>query len=627
MPIVHSWNDDGSKLFVGGIGGNTHGSDHDDEILEYGCTTDYDVSTCSFTRRMIINDDHPSGTDPSSYGVNIDMRRVFGMTFNNDGTKMYLNSGAQAPHDCQAGNGPNCRIYEITLDAAFDISSGTRTNTKSLIISSNNNQDGIPTGITFNNDGSKLFVAGFDDDDIIVYPLSTAYSLASSSVGTPTEFDVSSQSTNPRDIDFNNDGTKMYITVPAASADYISVYSLPTAFDLSGGYTHLGNYSVTSQDNQPWSVEFNDDGTKMFMIGYQNDYVHEYSLSTAFDLGFTDPTLTSSVPADNATGVALDANIVLNFSENVDRESGNLTIKKTSDDSTVQGIDIAGITTTGSGSSQITVNPDVTLEENTEYYVARVDDDQFKLYTDSKLTNVVSLTSAHTSEQTDNILQDTKVESVATISGDLNEDELWVISQRWVNGSVRRYVECFSDFDFDETAPEDFKFLDSHLSYSGSSTTTLSGLGHLEGQSVSILADGSVHANKTVSSGAITLDRAVTKACVGLSYDSVLQTMRIEGGAAEGTSQGKTKRISKVVLRLFETVGAKVGPSLDNLETVPFRTTSGAMDLPVSTFIAGDKEVEFSDDYNTDGFIFVKQDQALPLTVLALYPTIVTNDG
>ena len=79
------------------------------------------------------------------------------------------------------------------------------------------------------------------------------------------------------------------------------------------------------------------------------------------------------------------------------------------------------------------------------------------------------------------------------------------------------------------------------------------------------MADGSVHANKTVSSGAITLDRSVTKACVGLSYDSVLQTMRIEGGAAEGTSQGKTKRISKVVLRLFETVGVKVGPSFNTI--------------------------------------------------------------
>ena len=51
------------------------------------------------------------------------------------------------------------------------------------------------------------------------------------------------------------------------------------------------------------------------------------------------------------------------------------------------------------------------------------------------------------------------------------------------------------------------------------------------------------------------------------------------------------------------------------------------MDLPVSTFLAGDKEVEFTDDYNTDGFILVTQQQPLPLTILALYPTIVTSDG
>ena len=103
--------------------------------------------------------------------------------------------------------------------------------------------------------------------------------------------------------------------------------------------------------------------------------------------------------------------------------------------------------------------------------------------------------------------------------------------------------------------------------------------------------------------------------------------MRIEGGAAEGTSQGKTKRISKVVLRLFETVGVKVGPSLTNLETIPFRTTSSPMGTPVSTFLAGDKEIEFNDDFNSDGFIFVKQDQPLPCSVLAIYPTLVTSDG
>ncbi|BAQ85504.1 putative tail tubular protein B [uncultured Mediterranean phage uvMED] len=218
-------------------------------------------------------------------------------------------------------------------------------------------------------------------------------------------------------------------------------------------------------------------------------------------------------------------------------------------------------------------------------------------------------------------------ESVASISGTLTEDEVWVIVKRTINGATKRYVECFSDFDFDETSSTDFKFLDSHLSYSGSATTTLSGLAHLEGQTVSILADGAAHANKTVSSGAITLDRSATKACVGLSYDSILQTMRIEGGAAEGTSQGKTKRISKVVLRLFETVGVKVGPSLSNLETIPFRTTSSLLSNPVDTLLSGDKEIEFNDDYNSDGFIFIKQDQPLPCSILAIYPTLVTSDG
>ena len=219
------------------------------------------------------------------------------------------------------------------------------------------------------------------------------------------------------------------------------------------------------------------------------------------------------------------------------------------------------------------------------------------------------------------------VESIASISGTLTEDELWVIVKRTINGATKRYVEVFSDFDFDETSAADFKFLDSHLTYSGAATSSISGLSHLEGQTVSILADGATHADKVVSSGTITLDRSAQKVVVGLNYNSVLQTMRIEGGAAEGTSQGKTKRISKVVLRLFETVGVKVGPSLSQLETIPFRTTSSLLSQPVDTFLAGDKEIEFRDDYNSDGFIFIKQDQPLPCSVLAIYPTVVTSDG
>ena len=155
---------------------------------------------------------------------------------------------------------------------------------------------------------------------------------------------------------------------------------------------------------------------------------------------------------------------------------------------------------------------------------------------------------------------------------------------------------------------------------------TLSGLSHLEGQTVSILADGATHPTKTVSSGAISLDRAAKKVKVGLAYTSLLQTMRIDAGSQNGTSQGKTKRIYEITLRLFETVGVEVGPDLDHMERIPFRSSANPMNEGIAPF-TGDKEVEFRGNYDTDGFIFVRQTQPLPLTILSLYPRLVTNDG
>ena len=217
-------------------------------------------------------------------------------------------------------------------------------------------------------------------------------------------------------------------------------------------------------------------------------------------------------------------------------------------------------------------------------------------------------------------------ESVAVIPTDDTEYQVYVIVKRTINSITRRYVEYLNNFDFTETDNTTFNFLDSQLDYSGSATTTITGLEHLEGQTVSILADGSTHPDKTVSSGAITLDRSSTKVKVGLSYTSLLQTMRLDAGAANGTSQGKTKRIYDISLRLFESVGVEVGPDLNNMERIPFRSSADDMDTAIPVF-TGDKEIEFRGNYETDGFIFVRQTQPLPLTVLSLYPNLVTNDG
>jgi hypothetical protein len=102
--------------------------------------------------------------------------------------------------------------------------------------------------------------------------------------------------------------------------------------------------------------------------------------------------------------------------------------------------------------------------------------------------------------------------------------------------------------------------------------------------------------------------------------------MRLNAGSQNGTSQGKTKRIYDITVRMFETIGVEVGPDLSNLERIPFRSSADLMDEGIPPF-TGDKEVEFRGNYETDGFIFVRQTQPLPFTILSLYPRLTTNDG
>ena len=216
-----------------------------------------------------------------------------------------------------------------------------------------------------------------------------------------------------------------------------------------------------------------------------------------------------------------------------------------------------------------------------------------------------------------------KCKSVAVIDIDTAEDQVYVIVERTIDGATKKYVEYLSTYDFNSSLTE-FHFVDSGLAYSGSSTTTLSGLSHLEGQTVKVIVDGATHPDRTVSSGSISLERSATTAKVGLGFISTLQTMRLDEGF-RGTDQTKTKRIYDVTVRFFETVGAKVGPNETNLDEIPFRDSSASMTAPVPLF-TGDKETEFPSDYGTDGFVLVKQEQALPMTILALYPRLETHD-
>ena len=207
------------------------------------------------------------------------------------------------------------------------------------------------------------------------------------------------------------------------------------------------------------------------------------------------------------------------------------------------------------------------------------------------------------------------VESITAIPSG-SEDQVYLSVKRTIDSVTTRHIVYMKPIYFG-TDIDDVFYVDSGLTYDGSATTTITGLNHLEGETVAVLADGATHPDKTVSGGAITLDRSSSTVHVGYSYDSVIETLRLEGGGDDGVSQGKIKRIHGVTVRFTDTVGAEVGPTLTDLDRIPFRDSSMAMDDPIPLF-TGDKEIFFPSGYDNDSRVVVRQNQPLPMSVVAI---------
>lgn len=154
--------------------------------------------------------------------------------------------------------------------------------------------------------------------------------------------------------------------------------------------------------------------------------------------------------------------------------------------------------------------------------------------------------------------------------------------------------------------------------------STVSGLDHLEGKTVSILVDGASHPQKVVSSGSVTLNDTYGEIHVGLPYISKLLTLRPEFGSATGTAQGKKKVIYEATIRIYKSLGMKVGNE-ENNDIVPFRSTSDPMNTPPELF-TGDKRLKFPVGWNRDSLVLITQEQPLPLNILAIMLKMNTQD-
>ena len=205
-------------------------------------------------------------------------------------------------------------------------------------------------------------------------------------------------------------------------------------------------------------------------------------------------------------------------------------------------------------------------------------------------------------------------ESVCAIpEGD--EDGIYAIVQRSINGQTVQYIERRHSRMIATLA--DAFFVDAGATYEGAAATTITGLWHLEGEEVTILADGGVEPMQTVANGTITLGRAASKVHVGLGYNADAQTLPIaqEGVAAFG--QGSAKNVSEVWLRVKESSGIQAGPSFERLRLLASRSmTDDPGNAPAR--LSGVYPIKIDGKWQQDGSVCVRQSAPLPLTIQSL---------
>ncbi len=220
-------------------------------------------------------------------------------------------------------------------------------------------------------------------------------------------------------------------------------------------------------------------------------------------------------------------------------------------------------------------------------------------------------------------------------SSDQLQDTLWMIIERTVDGTQRRYIEKLTKFwDFGMTI-EDAHYVDSGLRYTGDPITEVYGLQHLEAREVYGLADGIPVGPFTVTDGMIVLLQEASNIVIGLGFDSEGETSSLENGAQDGTAQGKEKRMMNFTAKVWDSYGGEIGTWNEDMNEVVYVPLadlyrSGNVDeietITLFTGILG--PFTPAPGYEKRGSVFFrrKKEEPLPFNIVALMPQMVTQD-
>lgn len=218
------------------------------------------------------------------------------------------------------------------------------------------------------------------------------------------------------------------------------------------------------------------------------------------------------------------------------------------------------------------------------------------------------------------------VEAVQSVPApDGRTDDVWFIVRRTVNGQTQRSVEYMTDYRLVKQGAAEAVHVDCSVTYRGAAASTIGGLAHLEGRTVSVCVDGSNHPDRVVTGGVIELDRPGALVHVGYQFVSRAQTMRLEIQGGGGTSQTTRKGVSELWLRLQSTIGGRVGPSFERMDELRTLDPRKPVGTPPALF-SGDVKVQFPHGFDTDTYVCYEQRMPLPATLVAVVLRVQIND-
>jgi len=233
-PAGLAFKSDGTKFYILGT--------TQDTVYQYSLSTAWDMSTASY--------------DSVSFSVLAQATTVTGLCFSTDGTKFYVTD-----------NGTNA-VYQYTLSTAWDLSTASYAS-KSMSTQGTSPGDGF-----MHPSGTKFYTVDFSADVVQEYNLTTAFDISTGSYS--QQFSVSSQETVPIAISFNSDGTEMYVA--GQSQDTVFQYDLSTAYDISTASYASVSYDLSAQGiNSPHGIAWKSDGTKMYIICNSTDKIYQYT--------------------------------------------------------------------------------------------------------------------------------------------------------------------------------------------------------------------------------------------------------------------------------------------------------------------------------------------------------------